>query len=110
VVMSIFSIARHYAKASLPSSRTANVSSVQAGIAVAPGTVPIASHALKSISENQTIQHASARLKPKPHESRPARVTPRKRIHRNEDEDYVAKDTYVYYGRNLLRQAKPAKD
>ena len=110
VVMSIFSIARHYAKASLPSSRTANVSSVQAGIAVAPGTVPIASHPLKSISENQTIQHASARLKPKPHESRPATVTPRKRIHRNEDEDYVAKDTYVYYGRNSLRQAKPAKD
>ena len=110
VVMSIFSIARHYAKASLPSSRTANVSSVQAGIAVAPGTVPIASQPLKSISENQTIQHASARLKPKPHESRPATVTPRKRIHRNEEEDYVAKDTYVYYGRNSLRQAKPAKD
>jgi hypothetical protein len=110
VVMSIFSIARHYAKASLPSSRTANVSSVQADSAVAPGTVPIPSHELKSISENQTIQHASARLKPKPHESRPATATPRKRIHRNEDEDYVAKDTYVYYGRNPLRQAKPAKD
>jgi len=110
VVMSIFSIARHYAKASLPSSRTANVTSMQAATAVAPGTVPIASHVLKSISENQTIQHASARLKPKPHESRPAAATPRKRIHRNEDEDYVAKDTYVYYGRNPLRQAKSAKD
>jgi hypothetical protein len=110
MVMSIFSIARHYAKASLPSSRAANVSSVQASTAAVPGTVPIASHPLKPISENQTIQHASARLKPKPHESRPATATPRKRIHRNEDEDYVAKDTYVYYGRNPLRQAKPAKD
>jgi hypothetical protein len=108
--MSIFSTARHYAKASLPSSRIANVSSVQAGTPVAPSTAPIASHPLKSISENQTIQHASARLKPKPHEFKPATVTPRKRIHRNEDDDYVAKDTYVYYGRNSLRQANPAKD
>ncbi len=109
LLMGIFSTARHYAKASLPSNRTGNVSSMEAGAAVAPSAIP--SRPLKPISENRTLHRPSANPKAKSHETRRTVTTPRKRAHRSEDDDYVAKDTYVYYGNtNSSRQNKPAKD
>jgi hypothetical protein len=51
-------------------------------------------------------------MKPPPpqHKIQHAAVPARQRVHRNEDEDYVAKDTYVYYGKRPSGQTKAAKD
>jgi hypothetical protein len=111
LLMGIFLTARHYAKASLPSSHIGDVSPREAGATVAPSAIPIKSRPLKPISANRALQRATANPEAKSHETRRTATTPRKRPHTSEDEDYVAKDTYVYYGNtNASRQTKPAKD
>jgi hypothetical protein len=113
IVMGIFATARHYAQASLPSARNSNASSTQntstfAPASIVPLTVKTSNHA--SPMQTSKPPNTSARPKPAPQKLYRATVAPGRRIHQNEDEDYVAKDTYVYYGKNPSRPTKPATD
>jgi hypothetical protein len=110
MVMGIFSTARHYANGSLPSKRAASASSTKAADIVSP-VAPIPTKAVARVSAVPRSQLPSA-PKPKPAQRKIERktVAARPKMHRNEDEDYVAKDTYVYYGRRPSGQTKTAKD
>ena len=110
-IMGIFSTARHYAKASLPSNRAATISSTKNADTTTP-VVPVSAKAPRRASDIQTSQPRSTSMKPRPtqHKIQRAAIPARQRVHRNEDEDYVAKDTYVYYGRRPSGQTKAAKD
>jgi hypothetical protein len=106
LVMGIFSIARHYAQASLPS-RNQNLSSAQNSPPVAQTSVakPTAD-ILKSGSTVKPLKSASAvAVKPQPTQRKDAHkpAVVRRRIQRHQDEDYVAKDTYIYYGKKSSR-------
>jgi len=107
-IMGIFSTARHYAKASLPSNRAATITSTKNADTTTP-VVPVSAKAPRRASDIQTSQ---PRMKPPPtqHKIQHTAVPARQRVHRNEDEDYVAKDTYVYYGKRPSGQTKAAKD
>jgi hypothetical protein len=110
-IMGIFSTARHYAKASLPSNRAATISSTK-NADTTTAVVPVSAKAPRRASDIQTSQPRSTSMKPPPtqHKIQHAAVPARQRVHRNEDEDYVAKDTYVYYGKRPSGQTKAAKD
>jgi hypothetical protein len=107
LVMGIFSTARHYVQASLPS-RSQKLVSVQENTPVAQTTVSKpTTDVLKRSSLAQPVNSTSTSVtKPKavwPKDpGKPAVV--RKRIQRHQDEDYVAEDTYVYYGKKASRQ------
>ena len=97
LVMGIFAAARHYAQASLPSTHTVSVSTVQNAThanATAITAQPIATVEKASLRTTSVKSNSDPR-KPK---RRTAAVKPR--IHHNPDEDYVAKDTYVRYDRS----------
>ena len=110
-IMGIFSTARHYAKASLPSNRAATVSSTK-NADTTTAVVPVSAKAPRRASDIQTSQPRSTSMKPPPtqHKIQHTAVPARQRVHRNADEDYVAKDTYVYYGKRPSGQTKAAKD
>jgi hypothetical protein len=110
LVMAIFSTARHYAKASLPSNRIATASSTNS--ASAASVIPVNAKAPRRASDVQTSQPLSTSMKPRPaqHKIQHTAVAARRRVHRNPDEDYVAKDTYVYYGKRPPGPIKTAKD
>jgi len=110
-IMGIFSTARHYANASLPSNRAATVSSTK-NADTATTVVPVSAKAPRRASDVQTSEPRSTSMKPPPtqHKIQHTAIPARHRVHRNEDEDYVAKDTYVYYGRRPSGQTKAAKD
>jgi hypothetical protein len=59
----------------------------------------------KRASDRQASKQATASMKPKPAQHKAQRTAPvaRQRVRHNEDEDYVAKDTYVYYGNRRSR-------
>jgi hypothetical protein len=107
LVMGIFSIARHYAQASLPS-RSQKLVSVQESTPVAQTSVakPTAD-ILEGSSTVKPLKSASAvAVKPLPTQRKDAHkaAVVRKRIQHHQDEDYVAEDTYVYYGKKASRQ------
>ena len=110
-IMGIFSTARHYAKASLPSNRAATITSTK-NADTATAVVPVSAKAPRRASDIQTSQPRSTSMKPRPtqHKIQHTAVPARQKVHRNEDEDYVAKDTYVYYGKRPSGQTKAAKD
>jgi hypothetical protein len=112
IVMGIFITARHYAQASLPSKRNASASSTQSGNAAAPTTVaPVMVNTHNGASAQTSLPPITlTKAKPTPRKLSRAAVAPHRRIHHNEDEDYVAKDTYVYYGKNPAGHTKPATD
>jgi hypothetical protein len=110
-IMGIFSTARHYAKASLPSNRAASVSSTK-NADTATAVVPLTVKVPRRVSAIQTSQPESTSARPRAaqHKIQHPAVPARQRVHRNEDEDYVAKDTYVNYGKRSSGQTKTAKD
>ncbi|PYV59940.1 MAG: hypothetical protein DMG97_04535 [Acidobacteria bacterium] len=110
-IMGIFSTARHYAKASLPSNRAATISSTK-NADTTTAVIPVSAKAPRRASDIQTSQPRSTSMKPPPtqHKIQHTAVPARQRVHRNADEDYVAKDTYVYYGKRPSGQTKAAKD
>jgi hypothetical protein len=110
-VMGIFSTARHYAKASLPSTRAATISSTK-NADTAAVVVPLTVKAPSRVSDIHTSHPQSVSAKPKPAKPKiqAGTVPSRHKIRRNEDEDYVAKDTYVYYGKRRSELTKTAKD
>jgi hypothetical protein len=104
-LMSLFSMARHYAQANLPSSRVAKASSQRSTSVIGSSTTPSRTRAPKAVSAVQDSPRVVVSAKPKPivHKRQRPAVVSRRVIHHSEDEDYVAKDTYVYYGKNPSR-------
>jgi hypothetical protein len=109
LVMSIFSATIHYGKASLPGRRPANVISNESAVipVAAAETAPAApsKHTKpKTRVQNNTLPDAPSANRAKLLRD-PQLTKPKLRLksHRNPDEDYVAKDTTVYYGKPASR-------
>lgn len=91
LVMGLFSMARHLAQASLPSNRVSANSSREAtesarSASILPQTLTPA---------EKPAKNASRRVRP---ENPVLKTAAKPRVRRSGDSDYVAKDTYVYYG------------
>jgi len=94
----IFSAARHFADELLPSKRGPFTNS-QIGTPITPTPAVIGvSTSTHRAPVQPTTQRPSAKAKPAPHKPRNAKPPTPKNVRHNEEEDYVAKDTYVYYG------------
>jgi hypothetical protein len=101
--LAFISVVRHYATESLPSRHMSRDMSRE--------IVPVTSSAVKTLSAEppkQTAARAVQELKPKsvppkrPHAA-PVRPKSPPKTRRTEDDDYVARDTYVYYGNQQNR-------
>ena len=94
---------RHYAQAGLPSNRIPTVSSGTSFSAPAPVSVAVRPPKLRAVAVKESTPVPAVQRKP-PQAAKvanPQSAHPRVRRlkpHRNEDDDYVARDTYVYYG------------
>jgi hypothetical protein len=91
LVMGLFSMARHFAQASLPSNRvSANSSRESTESATSASILP------------QALSPAKKPAKKAAHTMNPERSAPKTvakpQVRHSADSDYVAKDTYVYYG------------
>lgn len=92
LVMGLFSMARHFAQASLPSNRVSANSSREAtesarSASILPQPLPPAKKHAKKAAHTMS-QESSA----------PKTAADKPQGRRSSDSDYVAKDTYVYYG------------
>ena len=106
LMLSLVYTTRHYAQAGLPSNRIPSVSSETTSSVPAP--VSLATHPpkLKAVAvEESTLTpavqreplQASTVAHPQPAHPKVAHPSPR-RSESEEDDDYVARDTYIYYG------------
>jgi hypothetical protein len=102
LVMGIFSAARHFAQASLPSNRPSTSRST--GVAEVSATAePVTGESPKPASRVAYSRQARLpKAKPVHPKAQRAAAAPR-RVRHNPDEDYVAEDTYIYYGNRSSR-------
>lgn len=102
LVMGLFATARHFAQASLPSNRVGASSSQEATPASTTSTVSQPQEPAVSPAKAR-LTNAAARSDSTPTKPQPKRATARPKMRRNPDDDYVAKDTFVYYGKRASR-------
>lgn len=93
LVMGLFSTARHLAQASLPSNRVSANSSREATEGTGSATI-----LPQPLTSAQTHAKKTARRMNSPENSAPKIPAAKPRVRPSADSDYVAKDTYVYYG------------
>lgn len=105
LVLGLVYTTRHYAQAALPSNRISTESSGTTSIAPEPVSVAAHPAELKAVAvEESTITQAVQRKPLKaataadPQPAHPKVAHPRPRRSESEDDDYVAQDTYTYYG------------
>ena len=107
LVMSIFSATMHYGKASLPGRHSPATISNESSVIPAAAAEVTPSAPSKHLKPKTRVQNSTLPDAPSPNRSKLLRNSQlaKPKIHpkRNPDEDYVAKDTYVYYGKPASR-------
>lgn len=92
LVMGLFSMARHLAQASLPSNRVSANSSREATESARSASILPRTLATAKAPVKKAVRRMS------PENSAPKTAAAKPQVRRSSDSDYVAKDTYVYYG------------
>jgi hypothetical protein len=104
LALGLVSSARHYGNASLPSHLVHSSTPQAPAVATSPSVISTKAASVRTESGTKKQEARTVRPRPMP-TARPAPTAqsvqtarPRPKPRRSEDDDYVARDTYVYYG------------